>query len=74
MFSNNRIFISRIFAFIFLLIFFFSEPALENTGWEALLFLFGLILVGLLEFLEGMKELINIPSYSIFNEISDESQ
>ena len=47
MFSNNRILISRIFAFIFLLIFFFSEPALENTGWEALLFLFGLILVGI---------------------------
>ena len=46
MFSNNRILISRIFAVIFLLIFFFSEPALENTGWEALLFLFGLILVG----------------------------
>ena len=47
MFSNNRILISRIFAVIFLLIFFFSEPALENTAWEALLFLFGLILVGI---------------------------
>ncbi len=47
MFSNNRILISRIFALVFLLIFLFSKPALENTAWEAILFLFGLILVGI---------------------------
>jgi len=47
MFSNNRILILRIFALVFLLVFLFSEPALEVTGWEALLFLFGLILVGI---------------------------
>ena len=47
MFSKNRILISRIFAIAFLLIFLFSEPLLEDTGWEALLFLFGLILVGI---------------------------
>jgi protein-S-isoprenylcysteine O-methyltransferase Ste14 len=47
MFVNNRIFISRLFALVFLLLFIFTEPKLEDSAWEAILFFAGLILVGI---------------------------
>jgi protein-S-isoprenylcysteine O-methyltransferase Ste14 len=47
MFAENRILISRLFALCFLLLFFFAEPKLDDTVWEALLFFVGLLLVGI---------------------------
>ena len=47
MFAENRVLLSRLFAVCFLLLFFFTEPKLEDTVWEAILFFSGLVLVGI---------------------------
>ena len=46
-FAENRILLSRLFSVCFLLLFFFTEPKLDDTVWEALLFFSGLVLVGI---------------------------